>query len=258
MPTAEMLAGLERCFPSISTEETRYYLNGVYWTLPTDRTFSMIATDGHRLAKQDMKIPRGAETMPSMIIPRKTVFELMRELKRCESDTVKVMVLETGGVRHLSIAIGPDILYETKLIDGSFPDYQRVIPTGNDKEVTLDRVSAIETIKAVTLISSERGRAVKLSMNGKVTFTCTNPDRGSASQAIEGRLVSKVDDADRHVKAGDPLAMDIGMNSLYLLGTLEQMLSDEITLTLGDPGSPVLFTGKDDKRALHVQMPMRV
>ena len=137
------------------------------------------------------------------------------------------------------------VVLTSKLIDGTFPDYARVIPVGNDKELVVDKKEFEQAVDRVSTVSSERGRAVKLSLgNGKLNLSVTNPDSGSAAEEIE------VD------YGAEPL--DIGFNSRYLLDIAAQIEGEQAVLMLADPGSPTLIQDKDAKGALYVLMPMRV
>jgi DNA polymerase III subunit beta len=133
----------------------------------------------------------------------------------------------------------------SKLIDGTFPDYARVIPSGNDKELVVDKKDFEAAVDRVSTVSSERGRAVKLALSaGKLILSVTNPDSGSATEEIE------VD------YSADPI--DIGFNSRYLLDIASQLDGEVAVLRLADPGSPTLIEDKDAKGALYVLMQMRV
>ena len=227
---------------AISTEETRYYLNGIYLhTAGTAKaaTLRAVATDGHRLAQVELALPSGANGMPGVIVPRKTVGEVQRLIE--DSDAEVTVELSQGKVRF---TIG-DVVLTSKLIDGTFPDYARVIPLGNDKELTVDKKEFEQAVDRVSTVSSERGRAVKLSLsNGKLMLSVTNPDSGSATEEIEVEYGS------------EPL--DIGFNSRYLLDIAAQIEGEAAVLKLADPGSPTLIQDRDAKAALYVLMPMRV
>jgi len=227
---------------AISTEETRYYLNGIYLhTAGTAKaaTLRAVATDGHRLAQVELALPSGANGMPGVIVPRKTVGEVQRLIE--DSDAEVTVELSQGKVRF---TIG-DVVLTSKLIDGTFPDYARVIPLGNDKELTVDKKEFEQAVDRVSTVSSERGRAVKLSLsNGKLMLSVTNPDSGSATEEIEVEYGS------------EPL--DIGFNSRYLLDIAAQLEGEAAVLKLADPGSPTLIQDRDTKGALYVLMPMRV
>jgi DNA polymerase III subunit beta len=227
---------------AISTEETRYYLNGIYLhTSGTAKapTLRAVATDGHRLAQVELPLPDGAAGMPGIIVPRKTVGEVQRLI---EDQTSEVTIeLSQGKIRF---TFGSVVL-TSKLIDGTFPDYGRVIPVGNDKELVVDKKEFEQAVDRVSTVSSERGRAVKLSIsNGRLMLSVTNPDSGSATEEVEVEYGS------------DPL--DIGFNSRYLLDIAAQIETEAAVLRLADPGSPTLIQDKDSKGTLYVLMPMRV
>jgi DNA polymerase-3 subunit beta len=227
---------------AISTEETRYYLGGIYLHAVGDakaQTLRAVATDGHRLAQMELELPKGAEGMPGIIVPRKTVSEVQRLLDNGEAEVL--VELSPGKIRF---TVG-DVMLTSKLVDGTFPDYGRVIPVNNDKELVVDKKEFEAAVDRVSTVSSERGRAVKLSISGgKLLLSVTNPDSGSANEELEVEY------------AADPI--DIGFNSRYLLDIAAQIESEAAVLKLADPGSPTLIADKDSKGALYVLMPMRV
>jgi DNA polymerase III subunit beta len=227
---------------AISTEETRYYLNGIYLHTAGNAqspTLRAVATDGHRLAQFELPLPEGAAGMPGIIVPRKTVSEVQRLIEDNEAEIA--IELSQGKIRF---TLGETILI-SKLIDGTFPDYGRVIPITNDKELIVDRKEFGQAVDRVSTVSSERGRAVKLSLHhGKLMLSVTNPESGSASEEIEAEYGS------------DPL--DIGFNSRYLLDIAAQLEGETAVLKLADPGSPTLIQDPQTKGALYVLMPMRV
>jgi len=226
---------------AISTEETRYYLNGIYLHAAGTKaqTLRAVATDGHRLAQMELDLPKGAEGMPGIIVPRKTVGEVQRLLEDNEAEVL--IELSPGKIRF---TVG-DVVLTSKLIDGTFPDYGRVIPVNNDKELVVDKKEFEAAVDRVSTVSSERGRAVKLSVTGgKLLLSVTNPDSGSANEELEVEYES------------DPI--DIGFNSRYLLDIAAQIESEAAVLKLADPGSPTLIQDKESKGALYVLMPMRV
>jgi len=227
---------------AISTEETRYYLNGIYLHTAGTAKVGMlraVATDGHRLAQVELPLPQGAAGMPGIIVPRKTVGEVQRLVESGEGDVA--VELSAGKIRF---TIG-NVVLTSKLIDGTFPDYARVIPVNNDKSLVVDKKDFEAAVDRVSTVSSERGRAVKLSITGgRLVLSVTNPDSGSATEEIEVEYTA------------DPL--DIGFNSRYLLDIAAQIEGEVAVLKLADPGSPTLIQDKDAKGALYVLMPMRV
>ena len=192
---------------AISTEETRYYLNGIYLhTAGTAKAGMLraVATDGHRLAQVELPLPQGAAGMPGIIVPRKTVGEVQRLIETGEGEVA--IELSAGKIRF---TIG-NVVLTSKLIDGTFPDYARVIPANNDKSLIVDKKDFEAAVDRVSTVSSERGRAVKLSITGgRLVLSVTNPDSGSATEEIEVEYEA------------DPL--DIGFNSRYLLDIAAQI-----------------------------------
>jgi DNA polymerase III subunit beta len=223
---------------AISTEETRYYLNGIYLHAAGTAqapTLRAVATDGHRLAQMELDLPKGAAGMPGIIVPRKTVGEVQRLIEDGEAEVA--VELSPGKIRFTFA----EVILTSKLIDGTFPD----IPLANDKELVVDKKEFEAAVDRVSTVSSERGRAVKLSLSGgKLLLSVTNPDSGSATEEIEVEYES------------DPI--DIGFNSRYLLDIAAQIESEAAVLKLADPGSPTLIQDKDARGALYVLMPMRV
>lgn len=187
--SADMKALIEKTQFAISTEETRYYLNGIYLhAVEAEGQLKLrsVATDGHRLARAEVEAPAGSEGMPGIIIPRKTVSEI---LKLVDDPDVSVAVELSDTKIRLTIG---SVILTSKLIDGTFPDYQRVIPTGNDRKLVVDRQSFAQAVDRVSTISSERGRAVKMTLaDGQVTLAVNNPDSGSATEELAAQYDSK-------------------------------------------------------------------
>jgi DNA polymerase-3 subunit beta len=233
---------IEKTQFAISTEETRYYLNGIYLhTLDVGGSVVMraVATDGHRLARIEIPAPTGSEGMPGVIVPRKAVAEIV---KLVEDGSENVTVELSSAKVRLTF---DGVVLTSKLIDGTFPDYQRVIPTGNDKVLVVERNDFSKAVDRVSTISSERGRAVKLALNdGRLTLTVNNPDSGSATEEIEVDY--------------DATPIDIGFNARYLLDITAQLDGDTALFKLADPGSPTIVQDREGASALYVLMPMRV
>lgn len=227
---------------AISTEETRYYLNGIYLHTATQgqaATLRAVATDGHRLAQVELPLPEGAAGMPGVIVPRKTVHELNRLI---EDGTGAVKVGVSSAKVRFEIGT---VTLTSKLIDGTFPDYGRVIPQANDKEMKVSNAEFMSAVDRVSTIASERGRAVKLNIApDKLVLSVNNPEGGSATEEIG-------------VDYG-AAPLEIGFNARYLLDIAGQLEGGEARFLLADPGSPTMVKDASDDTALYVLMPMRV
>jgi len=233
---------IDRTRFAVSTEETRYYLNGIYLHGAEDDGATMlraVATDGHRLALVQLPMPAGGEGMPGVIVPRKAIAEL-RKLIEETSDPVEISLSDT----RVRVTFD-DAVLTSKLIDGTFPDYERVIPTGNDKVLTVDRNSFAQAVDRVSTISSEKSRAIKLAVGkGNLTLSATSAENGSATEELEVGF--------------DHDEIEIGFNSRYLLDITSQIDSDGAEFVLADASSPTIVRDGEDPSALYVLMPMRV
>jgi len=242
MPAKDLKRLIEKARFAISTEETRYYLNGIYLHhVSSDGAEALraVATDGHRLAQVQVGLPEGAKDIPGVIVPRKTVQELQKIL---EEAAASVHVdLSASKIRF---ACG-NVTLTSKLIDGTFPDYGRVIPLGNDKEMSVSNAEFAHAVDRVSTLSSDKSRAVKLNIgDGRLVLSVNNPDSGSATEELD------VD------YKGDPL--EIGFNARYLLDISAQLESGTVRFLLADPGSPTMVQDDSESSALYVLMPMRV
>jgi DNA polymerase-3 subunit beta len=227
---------------AISTEETRYYLNGIFLhatEVEGAAKLRAVATDGHRLARVELPAPAGAMGMPGVIVPRKAVSEIQKLIE----DATQEVIVELSAVKA-RFQFG-DVVLTTKLIDGTFPDYGRVIPTRNELRLVVDKEPFERAVDRVSTISSERGRAVKLSIaDGRMVLSVNNPDSGSASEELEVEY--------------DSAPIDIGFNARYLLDIADQLSGDTALLKFSDPGSPTIIQDRDGSAALFVLMPLRV
>lgn len=224
---------------AISTEETRYYLNGIYFHKNDVGALAAVATDGHRLALAQMDMPQGADDMPKIILPRKAVGEL-RKLLDDEDGEVAISLSET----RAEFTFG-HVRLTSKLIDGSFPDYMRVIPKNNDKILTVDRALFAAAVDRVSTISSEKSRSVKLSVGvNMLTLSAKMPDATSAVEEIEISYTGET--------------LDMGFNARYLLEIAQQIKGDVMQIALSDPSSSSLISTPGDEKNLFVLMPMRV
>jgi DNA polymerase-3 subunit beta len=242
LSAAELRSLIDRTRFAISTEETRYYLNGIYLHATKNNEVPVIravATDGHRLARVEMTAPEGAAGMPGIIVPRKTVIELRKLVEEGEEE-VQLALGET----KIRCAIGEAAL-TSKLIDGTFPDYDRVIPANNDKILEVECKEFAEAVDRVSTISNERSRAVKLAIEpGNLVVSATSPENGTALEELEVRYQSS--------------PMEIGFNSRYLLDITEQIDGEYAQFKMSDAGSPTIVCDREDTSALYVLMPMRV
>ncbi len=238
----ELRSLIDRTRFAISTEETRYYLNGIYFHATKNDEVPVIravATDGHRLARVELVMPEGAGAMPGIIIPRKTIIEL-RKLVEDSEDEIQIALSETK-IRFKSGAAE----LVSKVIDGTFPDYDRVIPSHNDKILEVNCKEFAEAVDRVSTISTEKSRAVKLAVdNGNLAVSATSPENGTAVEEIEVRYLAE--------------PIEIGFNSRYLLDITAQIGGEGAQFVMSDSASPTIVRDRADASALYVLMPMRV
>jgi DNA polymerase-3 subunit beta len=238
LPAATLREIIEKTRFAISSEETRYYLMGIFLHVVDDQ-LRAAATDGHRLARVTVARPDGADGMPDVIVPRKAVAELYKLLEELEG-TVEISLSPT----KIRFGLGSAIL-TSKLIDGTFPDYNRVIPTANDKLLKLDPKSFSAGVDRVATIASEKTRAVKMSVDrDKVTLSVTSPEQGVATEELPADYSAD--------------GLEIGFNAKYLLDILGEIDGDTVEVHLADAAAPTLLRENDKSNALYVLMPMRV
>ena len=237
---------IDRTRFAISTEETRYYLNGIFiHAAETDgtRVLRAVATDGHRLARVEEPLPEGAGSMPGVIIPRKTVTELRKLLDEV-SGSVEI------GLSDTRIQFKADaVTLTSKLIDGTFPEYERVIPRGNDKVLRVGKKDFADAVARVAAISSERSRPVKLSLTKDLlVLQASSPEQGTATEEL---------DAERVTYTAGPL--EIGFQARYLNDIIDQIADkNEVEFCFADGSAPTVVRDAADVSALYVLMPMRV
>jgi DNA polymerase-3 subunit beta len=242
LPASELRSLIDRTRFAISTEETRYYLNGIYLHMAKNDDLEMlraVATDGHRLARVELPLPQGAAGIPGVIVPRKTINELRKLIEETGEDVE--IALSDAKIRFAF----DDVELVSKLIDGTFPDYDRVIPTGNDKALEVDCSDFAAAVDRVATISTEKSRAVKLRVeNGVVTLTASSPESGTASEELEVSYKQE--------------PIEIGFNARYLLDIAQQIEGETAQFSMADAASPTVIRDTDDPSALYVLMPMRV
>jgi DNA polymerase-3 subunit beta len=238
LPAATLRQIIDKTRFAISSEETRYYLMGIFLHVADDQ-LKAAATDGHRLARVVLDKPDGADGMPDVIVPRKCVAELRKLLDELDG-TVEVSLSPT----KIRFGLGSAVL-TSKLIDGTFPDYNRVIPTANDKLLKLDPKTFSAGVDRVSTIASEKTRAVKMSLDrDKVTLSVTSPESGTATEELPADYGSDT--------------LEIGFNARYLLDILGEIEGDTVEVHLADAAAPTLLRENDKSNALYVLMPMRV
>lgn len=233
---------IERTIYAASVDETRYNLNGVYFeVLPETEKIRMVATDGHRLALVDRVIGSDAAALTSgVIVPRKGLAELKRLVDEEDADQVEI-----GFEGNSGLARKNSVTLVMRLIEGKFPNYDQVIPTNADRQLTLPNEPLVRAVRRVALLSAERSHAVKLELTtGALRLSSSNPDLGHAQEEL---------DADY---SGDDLT--IGFNAKYLQESLTAFGAKEIQLSLHDANSPVVIRPLDDTESLAVVMPMRL
>ncbi len=242
LPASDLIKLIDKTKFAMSTDETRYFLNGIYLhTVEKDghELLRAVATDGHRLARQDVLSPEGATGMPSIIIPRRVITELRAQLDTAE-DNVTIETSET----KTRVSFGSTTII-SKLIDGKFPDYEKVIPTSNDKEMEVDAKLFSEAVDRVSSISFEKSKAIKLRIaKDKLTLLASTPDAGSAIEDINVNYESE--------------PMDVGFNSRYLMDVAALIEGKFMKFVISDPSSPTIVKELDDPSTIYVLMPMRI
>jgi len=243
IPAADLARLFGKARFAMSQEETRYYLNGVYLHPYTEGGAKLIraaATDGHRLARLNALLPAGADRMTGVIVPRKAVNNLCGLLKGERGD-VAVSVFSDGKVRF---GFGAGHL-TSKLIDGSFPDYERCIPKSNPRTLRVDTDELVPAVKRLSMSASDRTRSINLALGAdRLRLTVNDHEAGSALEELS------VD------YSGDPI--EIGFNARYLHEVAAQIEGPVMTMRLSDPASPAVIADENDTSALYVLMPLRV
>ena len=242
MKREELKDVIDRTQFAASTEETRYYLNGLYIHPKNEgdtKVLRIVATDGHRLACVESPLPQGAENLNGVIIPRKTIGEIRKLLDDTSVENVSI-AMSDNKVRFTL----EDVTLTSKLIDGTYPDYERVIPTENDKILELNVKNLATAVDRVSVVA-ERTRAIKMITNkNHVIITTSSPDLGSAIEEIEASY--------------DNESMEIGYNFRYLLDILGELKGETARFSFSDSSSPSVIHDTSDASAIYVLMPMRV
>lgn len=242
MPREELKDVIDRTQFAVSTEETRYYLNGLYIHAKNEgaaKVLRIVATDGHRLACVESPLPEGAEKIMGVIIPRKTISEVRKLLDDTKAENISVE-LSDNKVRFTL----EEVILTSKLIDGTYPDYERVIPTNTNKLLEVQVKELANAVDRVSVVA-ERTRAIKMiAEEGKVIVTTASPDLGSALEEIDAKY--------------DNESLEIGYNFRYLLDILSEIKGESVQISFSDASSPSVIHDTSDSSAIYVLMPMRV
>lgn len=239
LAAADLKALIENTRFAVSTEETRYYLNGIYLHIAEMQLLRAVSTDGHRLARSQMDLPGGAESMPSVIVPRKAVGELSKLIDEFEGD-VRIGITDS----RARFTFG-SVEVTTKLIDGTFPDYQRVIPTENNNILQVSSDAFRQAVDRVSTVSADKTRSVKMRISGEVmTLSASSTDSASGEETLEVSY-----------NGSD---IEIGYNARYLMDVASQIDGETIEFALADSALPTVIRNPGDDANLFVLMPMRV
>ncbi len=241
----ELIRIIDKTKFAVSNEETRYYLNGIFLHKAERNSIQFlraVATDGHRLAQYDIPLPQGAEDITGIIIPKKTIYELRKVLDDANGD-VSVSLNEN----KIKFSFN-DLKVVSKVIDGTFPDYTKVIPQKNDKNFKTnnsDLKNAIDRVSAVAANEESKSKAIKFCIeNNSLSLSVESQSKGSANETIDVNY------------GGDKV--DIGFNSKYIIDICNEVDGDEISISLSDSISPAIILDKTDENLFFVLMPMRI
>ena len=237
----KLLKLLNKTKISISNDETRHYLNGIYLhktNLENKSFLTGVATDSHRLSSSSLEVDQNTD-FESIILPKKTIFQLTSLLEE-NNNTIKI----SNSKSKIKFVLGNGTLI-SKVIDGRFPDYSKVIPKNNDKVLEVKLNDFKNSIERVTTVSSDKKEGLKIFISkDALQFSVNNPNSGDGSENINAKF--NADD------------LTISFNSKYLIDIASQIESDVIILNLKDPGSPVLIKDISDKKSFYVVMPMKI
>lgn len=229
---------MERTHFSMANQDVRYYLNGMLFEV-NDNQLRTVATDGHRLAMAGMALEQSGLPQRQVIVPRKGVTELMRLLE-ADDQLVQISI----GQNHIRL-VSEGMTFTSKLLDGRFPDYRRVLPQGGDKFVVADRQLLKNACARASILSNEKFRGVRMNLsNGEIALTANNPEQEQAEEAIEVDYQGE--------------SLEVGFNVNYVLDVLNSIQGEQVKFTLIDANSSALVEDNADDSALYVVMPMRL
>ena len=238
---SKLLSLLNKTKISISNDDTRHYLNGIYLHLTEsqNRTYlTGVATDSHRLSSSSIEIDKD-KTFHSIILPKKTVFQLCNLLV----DTNEKILIQTSESK-VQFKIGKSKL-TSKVIDGKFPDYKKVVPAGNDKTLTVSSSDFVQAIERVITVSLDRKEGVKLDLEkDNIKFSVNSTNSGDGNEVVKSNFTGE--------------EMTISFNSKYLTDIASEVEDKNLKINLKDPMSPVLIEDMSDKNSYYVVMPMKI
>lgn len=238
LPEKQLQTLIEKTHFSMALQDVRYYLNGLLLELDGE-TIRAVATDGHRLALAEATIATGMEGHRQVIVPRKGIQELLRLL----SDNEENVQLELGS-NHIRVSL-PETKFTSKLIDGRFPDYQRVIPANADKLLQLDRENLRQALVRVSILSNEKYRGVRFQLSAhELKVLSNNPEQEEAEEEIPAQF-----DAD---------GLEIGFNASYLVDAISAIEEEMVEMMFVDANSSCLIRGQGNSTSQYVVMPMRL
>ena len=223
---------------AMAQQDVRYYLNGILLELTAEK-IRLVATDGHRLALSETELDTGVEADKQLIIPRKAVLELGRLLDSSDKEATCVL-----SQNHMRVETGT-LVFTTKLIDGKFPDYQRVIPVDGNKTMEVERETLKQALSRISILSNEKYRGIRLSLSdGNLSIQANNPDQEEAEEELQVDY--------------DEAEMEIGFNVTYLIDVLNVLDSEKVQVKLKDANSSAIISNSEDDTSLYVVMPMRL
>ena len=227
---------------AISNEETRYFLNGLYFNIHPEENSSVITfvgTDGHRLATSSAYVDKNIDEIPGVIIPKKTINELSKLLSENSSD-IEIDISLNKIVFYID-----NLILVSKLIDGNFPDYKRVIPSGNDKHLIINRLNLLAAVDRVSTITNEKSPSIKLKLlKNQINLSTINNENSTATEDIEVNY--------------DGIEIEIGFNARYIMDMLDHLVGEEIKISFNDNSTPIIAQEKSSSDIIYVLMPMRV
>ena len=238
IPQKEFKALFDKTSFAMAQQDVRYYLNGILMEISPDR-IKLVATDGHRLALAECEFDTGVAEEKQIIVPRKAVLELSRLLDASDSSAKCIL-----SQNHFRVETG-SLVFTTKLIDGKFPDYQRVIPVDGNKTMEVERDILKQSMSRIAILSNEKYRGIRLTLSpGNLSIQANNPDQEEAEEEIQ---VSYEEDD-----------IEIGFNVTYLIDVLNVLNSDKVQIKFKDANSSCIINDSEDQSSLYVVMPMRL